>query len=317
MLQYSARRVLEAIPTILGVLILTFLLVHMTPGNPALIMLGSHYSPEKYQHLVAQLGLNKPLPVQFVLWLWQVLHGNLGMSYEYNQPVWLLIMQALPHTLTIVGLGTLFAFVISIIQGVYQASVANSPQDLGITGVAYFLYSMPSFWLAILLIVWFSFDIPLFPPGGITDPGISNTSFGVWASHLFLPVITLTLITVAYAGRFMRQSMVNALVEDYIRTAHAKGVKPVTVLLKHAFRNSLIPLITLFGFSIPGLFAGALIIEEVFNYPGLGLLFWTAAGARDYPVILGITAIIGVLTVLGNLIADLLYGFVDPRISYD
>lgn len=317
MLKYTARRILESIPTLLGVFVLTFILVHATPGNPAVVMLGNHATHANIVRLTAQLGLNKPLPVQFVLWLWQILHGNLGISYEYNLPVWGLIWEAVPKTLAIVGIGTGLALIISIIQGIYQAKVVGSIQDHGITSIAYFLYSMPVFWLGVLLILWFSFDIPLFPPGGITDPGIDVVDFGTWASHIALPVITITLATVAYAGRFMRASVINSMIQDYIRTARAKGVSEWVVLLKHAFRNSLLPLITLFGFSIPTLFAGALIVEEVFNYPGLGYLFWKAAGARDYPIILGITAIIGVLTIAGNLLADLMYGFVDPRITYE
>jgi len=317
MLKYSARRLLEAIPTLLGVFILSFFLVHAVPGNPAVIMLGTHATRHNIAMVTQEFGLNKPLPVQFLIWLWQLLHGNLGTSFTYNQSVWSLIWQNVPRDLSIVGIGTLLASVLSILQGLYQAKVRGSLPDQAITWVAYFLYSMPIFWLAVLLILWFSIDIPIFPPGGIQDPTQTVVTFGTWAAHIALPVICIALATVAYAGRFMRASVVDSLVQDYVRTARAKGTSEFSVLMKHAFRNSLLPQITLLGFSVPSLFAGALFVEEVFNYPGLGLLFWNAAGSRDYPIILGTTAVIGVLTVAGNLLADLLYGLADPRIAYD
>ena len=317
MLTYIVRRFFEAIPTMLGITIITFLLAHIVPGNPALVMLGPHATHRAVMILTHQLGLDKPLPVQYLDWLWQVLHGNLGNSYMYNLPVTTLMWTALPRTLAIVGIGTLIADILSIIQGLYQAHVKGSVPDNIITVVAYFLYSMPIFWLGVLLIIWFSIDIPLFPPGGIQDPGQTAMSFGVWLAHISLPVITIVLATVAYWGRFMRSSVIETLIQDYIRTARAKGVTEYVVLMSHAFRNSLLPLITLMGFSLPTLFAGALLVEEVFNYPGLGLLFYNAALQRDYPIALGITLVIGILTILGNLLADLLYAVADPRIRYN
>ena len=317
MLTYVIRRLIEAIPTLLGITIITFVLAHIVPGNPALVMLGPHATPRSIAILTHQLGLDKPLPVQYLDWLWMVLHGNLGVSYYQNVPVLQLIEQATPRTLAIVGIGTLIADIVSIVQGIYQAHVKGSITDNVITVVAYFLYSMPIFWLAVLMVIWFSIDIPLFPPGGIQDPGQTVVTFGSWAAHIALPVITIVIATVAFWGRFMRSSVVETLIQDYIRTARAKGVTEYVVLLRHAFRNSLLPLITLIGFSIPGLFAGALMVEMVFNYPGLGLLFWQAALQRDYPIAFGITLIIGILTILGNLLADLLYAVADPRIRYN
>ncbi|MDA8343885.1 MAG: ABC transporter permease [Thermaerobacter sp.] len=316
MLRYALRRLLESIPTMLGITILTFLLAHLVPGNPALAMLGPHATHRAIAVIDHQFGLDKPLPVQYVIWLWQVLHGNLGISYTQNLPVTTLIWQALPRTLAIVGIGTVIADVLSVIQGLYQAHHQGRPSDNIVTLLAYFFYSMPTFWLGVLLIIWFSIDLPIFPPGGISDPG-QTMNFVVWFSHISLPVITLVIVTVAFWGRFMRASVIESLVQDYIRTARAKGLHERTVLYRHAFRNSLLPLITLFGFSLPTLFAGALFIEEVFNYPGLGLLFWHAALTRDYPTVFGITLIIGILTILGNLTADLLYAVADPRIRYN
>ncbi len=316
MLRYTIRRLIESIPTMLGITIITFILVHLVPGNTAAVMLGPHYTPSQAAALNHQLGLDKPLPVQYLLWLWQLLHGNLGISYTQGLPVLQIIGINLPRTLAIVGISTVIFTILSIMQGIYQAHHQNSVQDNVITVLAYFFFSMPIFWLGVLLIIWFAIDIPLFPAGGIADPG-QTMNFTVWFSHIILPVITLVIAQVAYMGRFMRGSVVESLMQDYIRTARAKGLSERVVLYKHAFRNSLLPLITLFGFSVPTLFAGTLYIEMIFNYPGLGYMFWQAALRRDFPIIFGATVIIGVLTILGNLLADLLYAVVDPRIRYN
>lgn len=315
MASYIVRRLLEAIPTFLGITIITFLLVHMVPGGPAQTMLGNKATPFMVARLNHQFGLDKPLPTQYILWLWQVLHLNLGNSYYQTLPVWTMMMTALPNTLAIVGIGTILSDLVAILQGLYQAHKKGSVADHTITVFAYFFWSMPIFWLGVLMIIFFAIDLNIFPPGGIADPGQTPT-FTIWLSHIALPIITFVIATVAFWGRFMRASVIDSLVQDYIRTARAKGLKDITILFTHAFRNSLLPLVTLLGLSIPGIFSGALIVESVFNYPGLGLLFWNAAIQKDYPIVLGTTVVIGVLTILGNLVADLLYAVADPRIQY-
>lgn len=316
MLKYLVRRIFESIPTLVGITVIVFFIVHLVPGGPAYAMLGPKASPAMVARINHQFGLDKPLWVQYGIWFWQLLHGNLGYSYFQQQSVWSLIWQAAPKTLSIVGIGILLSDIISIVMGVYQAYRRNGIFDYTATALGYFFYSMPIFWLGILMIVWFSIALGWFPSGGVQDPGQNVVTFGVWASHIALPVITIVIATVSYWGRFMRAAVIESLVQDYVRTARAKGVGEWGVLFKHAFRNSLLPLITLLGFSVPALFTGALIIEEIFNYPGLGLLFWNAALQRDYPVVLGTTIIVGFLSVVGNLIADMLYGMVDPRIQY-
>ena len=316
MLRFTLRRLIESIPTLIGITIITFVLVHMVPGNPALVMLGPHANAHNIAMIDKQYGFNKPLYVQYFIWIWQVLHGNFGRSYTTNMQVTTLIGQALPRTLSIVGLSTVLAYIIAIFQGLYQAKNKGRLSDNVVTVFAYFFYAMPTFWLGVLLIIWFSISIPIFPPGGIVDPGQAFT-FVAWFSHILLPVITLTIVTVAFMGRFMRQSVIDALVQDYIRTARAKGLHERTVLYRHAFRNSLLPIITLFGFSIGGLLAGALFTEEVFNYPGMGYLFWHSAITRDYPTVFAIVLIIGATTIAGNLLADILYAVADPRIRYN
>lgn len=316
MIRYFFQRVVQAVPTLLGLTLLSFLIVHAVPGGPAEAMLGPRATPARIAAVNHQFGLNLPLPVQYFDWLWQLLHFNLGTSYFYNQSVASLIAINLPRTLAIVGIGVLFAHLISIFLGSIQAYRKNSPFDHITMVLAYFFYSMPTFWLGVVLIVLFSVGLSWFPTGGISNATETAAGFGVWASHITLPVVTIVIGTVAGWGRYMRSAMNQVLIQDYIRTARAKGLSEFWVVYKHALRNSLLPLVTLFGLSLPSLFGGALYVEVVFDYPGLGLLFWNGAVQRDYPVILGGIVVIGVITILGNLLADILYAFVDPRIQY-
>jgi len=313
---YITRRLLQAIPTLVGIAILSFLIVHAVPGGPAAAMLGPRSTPARIAAANREFGLDKPLPVQFGLWFWQLLHLNLGTSYFFNQSVASLIAVNLPRTLAIVGIGVTFAHVIAIAMGSAQSYRKDSIFDQVVMVLAYFFYSMPTFWLGIILIVIFSIGLGWFPTGGISNATETSAGFGVWASHIILPVTTIVIGTVAGWGRYMRAAMNEILIQDYIRTARAKGLGEFVVVFKHALRNSLLPLITLFGLSLPSLFGGALYVEVVFNYPGLGLLFWDGAVQRDYPVVLGGVIVIGAVTILGNLIADVLYAVVDPRIQY-
>ena len=316
MVRFIIRRLLEAIPSFLGICVFTFLLLHLVPGGPAEVAIGPHYSPARVAAVNRALGLNKPLYTQFGIWFWNLLHGNLGVSYSSNQPVLRMIGQALPHTLELVVAAIIVSHVLAIVIGTVQGYYANTWFDHAVTAVSFFFWSMPLFWLAILVVLIFSIDLGWFPSGGITNVTASHSGFGSYVAHTVLPAGTLVLATVASWMRYMRSSMVDALVQDYVRTARSKGLSELRVVFKHALRNSLLPLITLLGLSIPSLFGGALVIEEIFNYPGMGLLFWTSAFNRDYPVLLGITVIVGVLTIVGNLLADILYGLVDPRIQY-
>lgn len=316
MIGYIARRLLQAVPTLIGVTILSFLIVHAVPGGPAQAMLGPRSTPLRIAAVNREFGLNKPLPVQYGIWFWQLVHLNLGTSYFYNQSVASLIAINLPRTLAIVGIGVVLAHLISILLGSLQSYRKNSAFDHITMVLAYFFYSMPTFWLGIILIVVFSISLGWFPSGGISNATESAAGFGVWASHIALPITTIVIGTVAGWGRYMRASMNEILIQDYIRTARAKGLGEFVVVFKHALRNSLLPLITLFGLSLPSLFGGALYVEVVFNYPGLGLLFWDGAVQRDYPIILGGIVVIGALTIIGNLVADVLYAVVDPRIQY-
>jgi peptide/nickel transport system permease protein len=313
---YTVRRLLEAIPSLLGVSIISFLLVHIVPGNVARILLGDKYTFARARALDISLGLNRPLWQQYVDWLTNLLRGNLGFSYTYHIPVWTLIMENLPHTLILVGSAIIIAHACALVLGTLQAYYHDGWFDRVITVVTYFLYAMPLFWLAVLMIEWFAIDLPWFPSGGIANPLQAVPSFWDIVYHLILPAMTLIITSLAGWARYMRSSMMETMLQDFVRTARAKGANERRVVVVHALRNSVLPLITLLGLSIPTLFAGALFVEEIFNYPGVGLLYWTAIQNRDFPIILGVTMFIGALTVIGNLIADLLYALVDPRIQY-
>lgn len=317
MATYVLKRLIQAIPTVLGLSVISFILVHAVPGGPIDAMLGPRATPARVALLNHIYGFDKPIPVQYAVWLWQLLHGNLGVSYFYNQPVMYLIMVNLPRTLAIVGIGTILAYLVSIVLGTLQGYWQNSIFDYVTTTVSYFFYSMPVFWLGIILVLLFSVDIPWFPSGGITNSLGQSGGFSGWLSHITLPVVTITVVTVAGWARYMRSSVIDTLIQDYIRTARAKGASELSILFKHTLRNSILPLITLLGLTLPTIFSGALFVEVVFNYPGLGQLFWTATVNRDFPIILGGTILIGVLTILGNLFADILFALIDPRVSFE
>ncbi len=315
MLVFTLRRILQAIPSLIFIAIVSFTLLHIVPGGPAQSLLGQHSTPARIAAINRSLGLNKPLPVQFGIWFWHLLHGNFGYSYSYSQPVLHVIGVYLPHTLEIVTVAFILAHIVSVVLGTIQGYYQGRWFDHVITTFTFFLWSMPVFWLGILIVMIFSINLGWFPSGGITNPEFPG-GFASYVSHATLPIMVLMLSTVASWARFMRSSIMDAMVQDYVRTARSKGLSEFMVLFKHALRNSVLPIITLFGLSIPSLFGGALVVELIFNYPGIGLLTWNAAFQRDYPIILGTVMMVGVLTVAGNLIADLLYGLVDPRITY-
>ena len=299
---------------ILGVTILVFLLQHHLPGGPARAILGAKATPSAIRAFNQQYGLNAPLINQYWKFLWQLLHGNLGYSYKLNLSVDSLLALDLPKTLLLVGSAFVISIVIAIPIGVIQATRPNGVVDSGVTGVSFLLYSMPSFWLGLILITLFSAQIHLFPPEApqgstvgqvITNPGA-----------LVLPVATLVLINFALFSRYIRSSSLESLAQDYIKIARAKGMSEPMIVWRHVLRNSLTPIVTLIGLSLPWLFTSGLVIEQIFNYPGTGLLFFTSATSQDYPVELGITLVVAVTTVVGSLLADIAYAVLDPRVRY-
>jgi len=311
---YLVRRVLQSILVVILVSLVTFTLLHLLPGGPARAILGPRATQQQLAQFVVQNHYDKPLIVQFGLWFNGLLHGDLGYSYKLNETVSGLIVDRLPKTLVLMALSIVVALIIAIPLGVYQARKRNTLGDYVLTGFSFVFYAMPSFLLALLLIILFSFDLPWFSP-----EAPQSDSLGVIladANGLVLPVATLALITIAAFSRYTRSSVMENLTQDYVRTAAANGAADGRIIVVHVLRNALIPVVTLLGLSLPALFAGALIVESVFNYPGMGFLFWQEAIVRDYPVLLGVTLVVAVATVVGSLLADIAYAVLDPRVKY-
>ena len=314
MIGFLARRFLQAIVVVVGVLLLVFLLAHIVPGGEARHALGPRANSVQIAAFNKANGLNVPLWDQFVQYFNRMLHGNLGFSYKSNQTVTSLILKDLPRTLFLVGLSTLVALIIAIPLGILQVVRRNKPVDYVLTGLSFLLYAMPAFLLGTLLILWFAIDLKWFPPSFSQSDTISTILAN--PKSMVLPVFTLAALTVASFSRYMRSSMLEAMTEDYIRTARAKGAGPRRVLYGHALRNAIIPIITLLGLSIPAIVSGALIVETLFNYPGMGYLTTQAALQTDVPLLLGTTLVATIATVAGSLLADILYAIADPRIRY-
>lgn len=314
MTTYVARRIGQSIAVLFIVTIIVFSMLHFLPGSPARALLGIHATPEAIRQFNVANGYNRSLPVQYVLYLNRLLHGNLGFSYHYDQSVRSLLVLDLPKSALLVGLSYAIALLIAIPMGIVQALHRNRAVDHTLTGLAFVGYAMPTFWLGVLLLVAFSSGLHLFPPEGPQGATVGAALSD--PAGLVLPVATLTIVTVAQFSRFMRSSVIDVLLQDYVRTARATGSSQWRVVTRHVLRNSLLPIITLVGLSLPAVLSGAIVVEALFNYPGMGWLFWTATGTQDFPVLMGFTIVIAAATVVGNLIADLAYLVADPRIRY-
>ncbi|MHB8229355.1 MAG: ABC transporter permease [Vulcanimicrobiaceae bacterium] len=314
---FIARRLLWSIPTLLGVTMLTFLLIHIAPGGPALALAGQRATPAQIAAVTHALGLDRPLYVQYARWLGALLHGDLGFSYVQQSPVALLVAQRLPQTLLLMGSALLASVLLAVPLGVYQAYRRNTAFDRVASVFVFLSWSMPTFWFGTILIAIFAVTLRWFPVGGLQTIDTTAFDWPTRIAHLVMPAATLAIVSVAGWSRYIRGSMIEQLREDYTRTAVAKGLSTRRVLFRHTLRNALIPFITLLGATVPALFGGAIITEQIFAYPGMGQLFWQSAIDRDYPTLLGMTVLTGALVVLGNLFADVMYAVVDPRVRYD
>jgi len=265
----------------------------------------------------ARLGLNVPIWTQYGLWWWHLAHGQLGYSYLLSRPVGALLWQYEINTLVFYSLSiiisTLLSIALGLIQGVYYG---RWPARI-IGGLQLGFYALPPFFVAAMLVLWFAVGLKILPANGIVDLREVNPGIGSYAAHLVLPVTTVTLLTVAALSRYFGEAVHEELAKDYVRTAAAKGVAFPTILVRHVLRNALRPLVTILGLSFPYIFTGGVIVESVFNYPGLGWLMWRSALSQDYPILIAIVLLIGILTVLGNLLADLVNGLLDPRATYE
>ncbi len=315
MTAFVVRRLLLALPTLVGVTVLTFVLLHLAPGGPALALAGEKATPAQLARITHELGLDRPWPEQYGAWLGALLRGDLGFSYIRQAPVTALIAARLPATILLMGCALIVSVACAIPLGVYQAYRRNTRFDRTASIAVFIAWSMPTFWFGTLLIAFFAVNLKWFPVGGLQT--IDTLAFD-WPSriaHLILPAATLAIVSLAAWSRYIRGSMIEQLREDYTRTALAKGLSTRSVLFRHALRNALIPFITLLGGTVPALFGGAVITEQIFAYPGMGQLFWQSAVDRDYSTLLGMTLITAILVIAGNLLADVLYAVVDPRVQ--
>ncbi|MDT8913452.1 ABC transporter permease [Amycolatopsis sp. PS_44_ISF1] len=311
---YLVRRVLQSLVVVVLVAVVTFVLLHLLPGGPARAVLGPRATSLQISTFLRDNGYDRPLPAQFLTWAGHVLTGDLGYSYKLNQPVTAVIADHLPKTLLLMTLSTVVALAVAVPLGVYQARRRNTVGDYLVTGLSFAFYSMPSFFLGEILVLLFAVQLQWFSPLGPSGDSIGEIL--TQAPALVLPVLTLALITVASFSRYARSSVMENLNQDYVRTARAGGASDGQVLTRHVLRNSLIPIVTLLGLSLPSLFAGALITEQVFNYPGMGFTFIQGAQVHDYPLLLGIGLVVALATVAGSLLADLGYAVLDPRVKY-
>ena len=322
---YILKRLLLAIPLLLGIATITFFIVHLAPGDPMDMYLEPRFrrqmDPEVIELIREKYGLDQPVHVQYVKWLGNLATGDLGESFRYRRPVADVIAERIPYTLQLSILALLFDALFGIALGIFSAVKQYTRWDKIVTLGSLIIYSIPGFWLALMLVLVFSVNLGWFPTSQTRTLDYELLSWSgkvldrIW--HLVLPVFVLGVASAAGTARYMRNRLLEVLSEDYVLAARARGLKERTVVFKHALRNALIPILTIYGLALPFLLGGAVLIEKVFAWPGMGLLAVEAVSGRDYPVILATSMIAAVLVVLGNLLADVTYAIADPRVSYE
>ena len=324
---FIMRRLLGAIPLVIGIATIIFFVVNLAPGDPATRFLNPNMSPDAIEQVRVNLGLDQPIQIRYLRWLRALAQGDLGFSFSRNRPVLDIIKELLPNTLVLSVTAIGVAFVLGILLGIVQAVRQYSLLDSVASIVGLFFYAIPSFWLALMMVLVFSLlahqlEWPIQFPG--TD--IQSVDYAFLSPlgkvqdrlvHLTLPATSLALVLAAGIARYTRGSMLEVIRQDFVRTARAKGLSEPVVILKHTLRNALIPVITLLGLYLPFLFSGTVFIESVFAWPGMGKLVFDSILERDYPVIMGGSLVFAMMVVVGNLVADVLYAVLDPRIRYD
>ena len=310
---YILRRLLSMVPVLLLVSAVIFSLLHLTPGDPVVVMLGEEATPEARDALRRELGLDRPLPLQYAAWLSRVVQGDLGRSIRTNQPVSDAILQRLPVTVQLSVLAMVIALVIAIPTGIIAAARRNSRADIAVTVFSLLGVSMPNFLLAVLLIFVFSLQLRLLPPIGYVNP---FEDLGANLRAMIMPAITLGVLVAAVVTRQTRSSLLEVLGQDYVRTAWAKGLREAVVLRRHALRNSLIPAVTVIGLRLGDLLGSAIVTETIFALPGTGRLVIDSIYQRDFPLVQGVVLYLALIFLFINLIVDLLYAYLDPRIRY-
>lgn len=331
---YIIKRLLQIIPVILGVTLIAFALIHLAPGDPVRTMLGQHATQQEIDEIRVKYGLDQPLYVQYFVWLGDVLQGDLGRSILTHEKVTTEIAARFPNTIELAIAAMIFAVIIGVIAGIISATKQYSIADYSVMGIALFGISMPVFWLGIMLMMIFGVFLGWLPIGGRIDlllPFTRITGFMVVDSiitgngaalisvlrHLILPAIALGTIPMAIIARTTRSSMLEVLRQDFIRTQRAKGLSEFKVIYKHAIRNAMVPVVTVIGLNFGLLLSGAILTETVFSWPGVGRLVVDAVYQRDYPLVIGCILVFAIVFVIVNLITDILYTYIDPRIHYE
>ncbi len=318
MAAFVLRRLTGSILLLWGVVTLTFVLLQVAPGDPIDALVDPSFRPEDVQAIRTRYGLDEPVTMQYLSWLSGLVHGDLGISLRQKRPVAKIIAEAVPNTLRLSVVSFLLWLLAGTTLGVWSAARRGSASERGATLLSLLVYSLPSFWLGLMLQLVFVWRLHWLPSGGMAAGTLSELGLWPWllssCRHLLLPAAVLGLSGAAGLARYMRSSMLEILSQDYIRTARAKGLSERAVLMKHALRNAAIPLITLLGLSLPFLLSGAVVVEVIFSWPGMGQVAVQALLGRDYPVILATTLLSGSMVIVGNLLADIAYGLIDPRI---
>jgi len=319
MTEFILKRIVQSVVLIFLVLTITFFLLHIAPGDPLSRYYDPEISPETVQMIKEKLGLDRPLHEQYLRWMASFVRGDFGVSLEFKRPVKELLAEAIPNTLRLTVCALFLHIVLGIFLGILSAARRYTLFDRINTVAALFLYSIPSFWLALMLILIFSLKLGVLPSSHMQSIGAENLSgFALFMdrlAHLVLPSFVLGIASAASTARYMRGSMLDVLREDYIRTARAKGLPERAVFLKHAFKNAALPIVTIVGLSLPFLLGGAVVTEQIFSWPGMGRLAVQAIYSRDYPVILAVNFVVAVMVIAGNLLADVSYALLDPRIT--
>lgn len=315
MIAYMIRRLLFLIPLLLGLSIVMFTLIRLAPGDPALAMMSptAASNPQYLEQTRKNLGLDEPLPVQYVTWLGNMLTGDFGTAYTFNnKPVLTLIGERLWGTVQLQGISLFLGILLALPVGILSATRQYSTVDNTVTIGSFIGLAIPNFWLALLLQVWIGVQLGWLP---VISTGQAEAPWSERWQYYIMPVIVLTLPNIAYFARFMRSSMLEVIRQDYMTTARSKGLGSRAVLYRHGLRNALIPMVTVIGLQLPRILGGAVIIEQIFAWPGLGLLAYDAIGRRDYPVILALTMLTGAAVMIVNVLVDVVYALVDPRVS--
>jgi peptide/nickel transport system permease protein len=314
MFKYIIKRILIALPVLLGITIIDFFLMSLA-GNPLEMLQGARISQEAIEVKRVALGLDKPVYIQYFIWLRQLFEGNLGVSVKTYQPVAGMIKTYIGPTLLLMGTSLIVSMLIAIPAGIYSAVRQYSLGDYSVVTLSFLGTSIPGFFLSLILIYVFTIKLGVLPSSGMTTLGTESGALDV-IKHMIMPVIVLSVSMAGNNIRYIRSSMLEILNKDYLRTAKAKGIGSFKVINKHGLRNALLPVITVFGMQIPILFGGAIIVEQVFSWPGLGLMTMSAIINRDYPVIMGVCLITALVVMAANLLTDILYAVADPTIQY-